>query len=148
MRSFLTDKPLMVLFEFLELHAGIMWTPDFQALGRVVDGELIGVIGFNHFNGASCQMHMAGERGWATRGFIETAFRYVFLQRSLNMVFGFVPSGNTAALDIDLRVGFRKLMSIPGAHPDGALHILCMRREDCRWLERKKHGQERHSRAA
>lgn len=146
--TFLTDKPLMVLFEYLEQKCGIMWTPDFQALGRVVDGRLVGVIGFNNFNGASCQMHMAGEPRWVSRGLIETAFRYVFIMRDLKMAFAFVPSGNQVALDIDLRVGFKKLMTIRDAHPDGALHVLQMRKENCRWLGRQRHGQEINSRAA
>lgn len=146
--SFLTDKPLMVLYEFLEQRCGIMYTPDFQALGRVVDGKLVGVIGFNNFNGASCQMHMAGDTPrWASRGFIETAFRYVFLQRELNMVFALVPSDCPVARQIDLRVGFKELMTLKGAHPAGALHMLCMRRSECRWLERT-HGKERKSDAA
>ncbi len=148
MRSFYTDKPRMVLFEFLEDRIGLMWTPDFQALGRVVGGKLVGVCGFNSFNGASCQMHMAGDRGWITRGMIETAFRYAFILRGLNVVFGVVPSGNVEALDVDRRLGFTELVTVPGAHPDGALHLLQMRREACRWITRKNYGQENHAYAA
>lgn len=147
--SFLTDKPRETLFEFLRERIELMWTPDFQGLGRVVDGKLVGVIGFNNFNGASCHVHMAGDGArWMNRALLETTARYVFIQRGLNIMFGLVPSGNTAALEQDLRMGFTELIAIPGAHPDGALHVLQMTKAQCRWLARKKYGQEIHSRAA
>jgi hypothetical protein len=149
MVSFLVDKPLMVLFDFLAKRTGIMWTPDFRAIGRVVDGELVGVIGFNNFNGASCHIHMAGDgKRWMNRALLETAARYVFIGCKLEMMFGLVPSGNKAALEQDLRMGFIQLIEIPGAHPDGSLHILQMTRAQCRWIERKKYGQEINSAAA
>jgi hypothetical protein len=150
---FLVDKPRMVLFEFLKDRIGLMLTPDFEGLGRVEirDGKrtLVGVIGFNNFNGASCHIHMAGDtKRWMSRGLLETAARYVFLQRGLNMMFGLVPSGNVAALEQDQRMGFTLVTTMQGAHPDGALHILQMTKAGCRWLERKKYGQEIHSHAA
>ncbi len=147
--SFLIDKPRMVLFDFLRERIGLMLTPDFQGLGRVVDGKLVGVIGFNNFNGASCHIHMAGDtKRWMSRALLETAARYVFIQRNLNLMFGLVPSGNVAALEQDLRMGFTHMITLPGAHPDGSLHILQMSKANCRWLERKNHGKEIHSRAA
>lgn len=152
---FLVDKPRMVLFDFLRERIGLMLTPDFQGLGRVridEDGKkkLVGVLGFNNFNGASCHIHMAGDtKRWMSRGLFETAARYVFIQRNLNVMFGLVPSGNVAALEQDLRMGFTLVQTMEGAHPDGALHILQMTKADAgRWLERKKYGQEVNSRAA
>jgi RimJ/RimL family protein N-acetyltransferase len=106
-----------------------------MGLGRVVDGELVGVVGFNGYNGASIQMHMAGDGGrWITRKLIREAFRYAFKTCGCEVVFGMVPSGNRTALDIDLRLGFQEVAVVPDAHPDGALHILAMRRDECRWL--------------
>jgi RimJ/RimL family protein N-acetyltransferase len=137
----------MVLFQFLKDRVQLAWTEDFEALGRVVNGKLVGAVGFHGFNGASCFVHMAGDPGWMTRGLMETAVRYAFVTRELNMIFGLVPSGNTKAREIDLRMGFEELQTIPGAHPDGALHLLVMKRENCRWLERK-HGWEERSKAA
>lgn len=137
----------MVLFDFLKQRIQIMWSEDFEALGRVVDGKLIGAVGFHGFNGASCFVHMAGDPGWMSRGLLETVSRYVFVMRGMNMMFGMVPSGNTRAYDIDLRLGFKELLTIPGAHPDGAMHMLVMRKEDCRWLERDN-GKEIRARCA
>jgi hypothetical protein len=42
---------------------------------------------------------------------------------------------------VDKKLGFREVASIPGAHPDGALHVLVMTKEECRWL-RGKNGEK------
>lgn len=133
----------MVLWEFLEKRINLPWSTDFQAIGRVVDGELIGVVGYNMFTGSSCQIHMAGTRkGWITRRYLHAAFKYPFVDLDYKMVIGLVPSGNTEALDIDKRIGFTELIYIDGAHPDGGTHLLQMKREDCRWLKYgEKHGR-------
>jgi hypothetical protein len=74
---------------------------------------------------------MAGEGpGWMSRDFIRYTFRYPFDVLGLNMVFGMVPSGNTTALKIDLKLGFTELIYIEGAHPDGGLHLLQLTREN------------------
>lgn len=138
-RSFFVQEPVMVLHKFLYDRIGLPWSVDFRALGRVVDGKLIGVVGYEGFNGKSCRMHMAGEPGWMNREFIQKAFRYPFFILDLPMVFGVVPSGNTTALDIDKRFGFKELLYIDGAHPDGGLHFLQLTRED--WL-RTKYGKQ------
>ncbi len=84
-------------------------------------------------------MHMAGEGNWINREFIRRAFRYPFVTLDLPMVFGVVPSGNAAALEIDKRLGFKEILFVEGAHPDGGLHFLQLKRDD--WM-RTKHGKE------
>lgn len=130
----LISYPLDTLYEWINERVGLTRSEDFRAIGRVVDGELIGVCAFTGFNGASLQMHMAGSGRWMSRHFLREAFRYAFGICGCNVVFGMVPSGNTKALEIDLRLGFEEVATIAGAHPDGALHVLMMRREQCRWL--------------
>lgn len=148
MNTFFVNKPVMVLYDWLAERVGIAWSTDFCALGRVVDGKLVGVVGYNSFTGSSCQMHMAGEGRWINKEFLFRAFHYPFLALKLPMVFGSIPSGNTRALDIDLRLGFRELIYIPGAHPDGGLHILQMLRDECRWIAGETHGQQVRAKAA
>ena len=128
-----------MLHKYLNERIGLPWSEDFRALGRVVDGKLIGVVGFEGFNGASCRIHMAGDPGWINREFITKAFRYPFFILDFPMVFGVVPSGNTRALDIDKRLGFKELLYIEDAHPDGGLHFLQLTRAD--WL-RSKYGKQ------
>jgi RimJ/RimL family protein N-acetyltransferase len=137
----LVDRPPLVLWDWLSKRIGLTWSTDFVGLGRVVNGDLVGVVGFNNFTGTSCHMHMAGEGRWMTRTLIRAAFEYPFKMLDLTMVFGTVPSGNIRALGIDRKLGFEELIYIPGAHPDGGLHILQMKRENCRWL-RNHDGKE------
>lgn len=148
MTSGLTTAHQTALWEFLQERIGIPWSTDFIALGRVAEGKLVGVVGYNNFTGTSCHMHMAGDGGrWISREFLKEAFRYPFGTLDLTMVFGIVPSGNIRALGIDRKLGFRELIFIPGAHPDGGIHILQMTRDECRWL-RKPNGKEVYPEAA
>lgn len=134
-RDFLVAEPKMVLYDWLNERIGIPWSTDFRAFGRVVDGKLVGVVGYNGYNGASCQMHMAGDGPrWVTRELIKVAFHVPFVQWGLKVVFALVPDGNKEALKIDLKLGFKEVAKIDDAHPDGVLHLLEMRREHCRWV--------------
>lgn len=137
MRSdFLTDCPPMVLHDWLNKRVGVPWSADFRALARVVDKKIVGVVGYEGFTGRAVRMHMAGEgKNWINREFLRTAFRYPFVTLGLPMVFGVIPSGNKAALELDRKLGFTELMYVEGAHPDGGLHFMQMKREDCRFLE-------------
>lgn len=136
MAGFYTDKPIMVLHKWLDDRIKLHWSTDFRALARVVNGEIVGCVGYEGFTGTACMMHMAGTKpGWFNREFIRLAFRYPFDILGLKMVFGRVPSGNTRALDIDLRLGFKELIYLEGAHPDGGIHLLRMTRDE--WKESK-----------
>lgn len=144
----LTTAHQTVLWEFLRDRIGIPYSTDLICIGRVMDGRLAAVVGFNNFTGTACHMHMAGDHPrWISRGFLRAAFQYPFETLGLTMVFGVVPSGNIRALGIDRKLGFRELIYIPGAHPDGGIHILQMKRDECRWL-RKPDGQEVDSRSS
>jgi hypothetical protein len=130
----LVSYPLEMLYEWLNERVGLARSEDFRAIGRIKDGRLVAVSGFTGYNGASLQMHMAVEDGQMSRKHLQESFRYAFDVCGCEMVFGMVPSGNQRALEIDLRLGFKEVANIAGAHPDGSLHILTMRREECRWL--------------
>lgn len=137
--DFFVDQPHRVLFDWLAPRIKLTWSDDFRGLARVKNGKIIGCVGYEGFTGTSCRMHMAGEPGWMNRDFIHYAFRYPFDVLGLKMVFGLVPSGNTTALKIDLRLGFEELLYIDGAHPDGGLHLLQLTRE--KW-KRSRYGRQ------
>src|SRR5688572_23269866 len=104
MAQFFTDKPPLVLHDWLKQRIGLPWSTDFRALARVVDGEIVGVVGYEGFTGTACRMHMAGDgKRWINREFLHRAFHYPFVTLGLPMVFGVVPSGNKVALEIDLK---------------------------------------------
>jgi RimJ/RimL family protein N-acetyltransferase len=146
--SGLTTAHQTVLWEFLRDRIGLPYSTDLICIGRIIDGKLAAVVGYNNFTGTSCHMHMAGDHPrWMNKEFLRAAFAYPFGTLDLTMVFGIVPSGNIRALGIDRKLGFNELIYVPDAHPDGGIHILQMKREDCRWL-RKPDGKEVNSEAA
>lgn len=126
----------MVLWEFLNRHTKLPWSQDFCAVGRVVNGELVAVIGFNSLTGTSCHGHGARVREHKfTDEFIKRAFELAFKHLNLKMIFALVPSGHERALECIKRLGFHELMFIPDAHPSGGLHYMQILRDGCRWLE-------------
>lgn len=125
------------LVRWLCERIGYTPTPSIRAIGSVgSDNVLHGVVGFDGFNGASCQMHVAGDPGWVNRAILHAAFDYPFNFAGCSVVLGVVPSGNAEALRFNERLGFRTVAVIPEAHPDGALVVMAMDREECRWLDR------------
>lgn len=111
------------------------WHPDrAQALGVEKGGRLIGGVVIEDYTGTSCVMHVAGEGQWLTRRFLRFVFGYVFLQLRCRVVIGFVVSSNERALAFDRKLGFTEKCRIEGAHPDGDVVIVTMRKEQCRWI--------------
>jgi hypothetical protein len=105
-------------------------TDDFRCLANcTTDGRILGAVGYDRWNGASCEIHVAGRKGWLTPDFLTEALDYPFNTCNLELLFGIVPSGNMEALEFDKKLGFQELAVVPHAHPDGALHILTLRKE-------------------
>jgi RimJ/RimL family protein N-acetyltransferase len=128
-----------LLLSWLCKRIGLAPTPHIKCIGRVAStGQIMGVVGFDGYNGSSCEMHMAGEGNWINREFLFAAFDYPFRVLKCNVVLGKVPSGNAQALKMDLKLGFEQLCEIEGGHPDGSLFILAMKRENCRWIRDAK----------
>lgn len=137
-----SDKQ-MELKDWLSEKIGLVSSPNLVCIGnRNAKGKLIGVVGYDGCNGASIQMHSAGEGNWVTRRFLFAAFDYPFNVCKVNMVLGLIPSGNIQAMKFNLNLGFRVELVLSGAHPDGALWIMSMRREECRFLQGFRNGQE------
>lgn len=137
-----------ILARWLCERIGYMPTPHIRCIGNVTkEGKILGVVGFDGWNGASCQMHVAGEGNWVSRELIRVTFDYAFNVAGMKVLLGLVPSDNERALKFDKHVGFVEVTRLKDAHPDGDLVVLELRRENCRFL-RNKHGQEVISAAA
>lgn len=136
-----------LLASWLCKRIGLVPTPHIRCIGRLAsDGSgILAVVGFDGWNGASCEMHVAGEGNWINRALLHAAFDYPFNVVGCNMVLGRVPSGNEQAKRLNLHLGFKIEHEIVGAHPDGSLFIMSMRRAECRWLKELTHGQEIHT---
>lgn len=137
-----------ILARWLCERIGYMPTPWLRCIGNVSpEGKIRGVVGFDAWNGASCEMHVAGEGHWVTRDLLYATFDYAFNVANLNVVIGMVPSTNKKAIRFDKHVGFKEVARIKDGTPDGDLVIMELRRENCRYLERE-HGQQTHAAAA
>lgn len=131
----LTTYDQGTLAQWLCEKIGLMPTPHIVCIGSLSsEHRLRGVVGYDSFNGASCTMHMAGEPGWIDKSMLHAAFDYPFNVMGCNQVLAFIPSDNLVALDIDRRLGFKLVCELDGAHPDGSLFLMRMRREECKWL--------------
>jgi RimJ/RimL family protein N-acetyltransferase len=115
---------------------GLAPSPHIRCIGSISeDGKILkGVVGFDGYNGASVMMHVYGEGNWISRDLLRTCFDYAFNHLNCNMVLGLVPSGNKSAVRLNKHLGFKVLMDVADAHPDGSLILMSMRREDCRWV--------------
>ena len=136
-----TDADKEAMFQFLrQKGARLFRSEDFQAIGNLnSSGKLVGVVGFNGFMGKSAQIHVAGEGSWVTREMIKQVFHYAFVQLKLNYLFGVVNSDNPKAIKFDLHIGFKPWQVIENGADDGVdLVILCMKRDECKWLEKRE----------
>lgn len=128
------------LYAFLH-ERGVLHGRDehFQAIGNLGSArELRGVVGYSGFVGSTCSMHMAGIGRWITRELLWAAFDYPFNQLDMVQVFGYVSAHNAKALKLDKHLGFKPLLVVEGGWGlDVDMHVLTMRKEDCRWLNIK-----------
>ena len=119
--------------------AGVAFNPAVDVvIARVIDGVLCGGVIFNNYTGASINLHVWGrDANWADRDMLWITFHYPFIQLRCRKVFGQIPANNTAALDFDLKLGFKIEARIRDVFPDEDLIVVAMKREDCRWLKIK-----------
>ena len=110
-------------------------TPNMRCIGNMVDGKFVGVVGFDEWNGASCQIHIAGFGNWLTREMIRFSFDYAFNVEKVKKIIGFTPASNVRAVRFNKHIGFKVEYEIEDAHPDGSLLVMSMRREECRHID-------------
>jgi len=109
---------------------------DARAIG-VGDGDNIrGVVVYDTFSSADCNMHVAsdGSGRWLTREFLCHAFSYPFIQLRLRRVTAMVPAKNLHALRFDEKLGFVREGYHPHGMPDDDLISLGMLRKNCRFI--------------
>jgi RimJ/RimL family protein N-acetyltransferase len=108
---------------------------DQQGIGLERDGELVGGVMYEGFNGPNIWMHCAGVGAWITRDLLRAAFSYPFVQLDVSNVWGWVDASNQKARRLDEHLGFTKQAVLTGAAKDGGdVIIYRMTREECRFL--------------
>jgi hypothetical protein len=119
-----------------EEFRGVVFIPE-DRLGQVMRREDVAVaVGYNGFLGKVCTMHVfIRDKARFTRQVIREAFRLPFQEWGMLTVLGAVDGSNTAALELDRRLGFKQAIIIAGGAEDGSdLHIMRMDRAECRWI--------------
>lgn len=110
---------------------------DQQGIGLERDGELVGGVMYERFNGNSIWMHCAGVGRWITKDYLKASFAYPFVQLGVRCVLGWVESSNEKARRLNEHLGFKPHAVIEGAARDGGDVILYrMTREECRFLHK------------
>ena len=61
------------------------------AVGRLKDGQLIGGVLYEDYTKANVVCHIAGDEGWATKGFLRLIFDYPFNQLGVKRITAPVP---------------------------------------------------------
>lgn len=110
------------------------------ALGQTRAGVLVGGVAYDNYRHGSICMHVASlDSGWCSRGFLEAAFWYPFVQLGVRKVIAPINSNNVKARRFVERLGFTLEATIADAERDGDLLIYTMTRPQCRFLG-EKHG--------
>lgn len=124
-------------FGWLSQRLGCSLSADASGI-KAVDGNgcVRGMVVYDHWTPASCQVHMALESPAALRPLLRHAFRYPFQTRST--LVGLIPSHAKAGRKLMEHLGFRDAHRIPDGFDRGDdLHVFEMHKSECPWL-----GQE------
>lgn len=124
---------------FIFAHAGVHPSADLRCIGWAEDDKLVIVAAFNGFVGKLAQIHIAAAPGWhfAPRSMLQIVFDYAFNQAGLEMLIGVVNSQNERAMRLDLHLGFKEILRLPGMHTDGGdLVVLAMKKSECKYLDK------------
>jgi RimJ/RimL family protein N-acetyltransferase len=115
--------------------AGVRPLPDDPCIGVVRDdGSPAGGFIFTGYLGASIQTHMAGEGRWLSAELLAVVANYMFRQLGVRKAVATVAASNHRALAIDFKLGFRIAALLDDVLPDGAMFILELTAERCKWL--------------
>ena len=109
---------------------------DARAIGRMIDGKIVGVVVYDGFSDCDCNMHVAsnGSGHWLSLELLVHSFAYPFLQLEKRRVTAPVSARNKDAIRFNLHLGFK----MEGVCKDGAqdddLIIMGMTRANCRFI--------------
>ena len=110
---------------------------DQQGIGLERDGEVVGGVLYERFNGTGIWAHVAGVGRWVTKDYLREAFAYPFVQLGVRYIWGWVDESNEKARRFDEHLGFKPHALLTGAAKDGGdVIIYRMTREDCRFLQK------------
>ena len=116
-------------------------TNDFGDFGAAVgigvekNGELVGGVVFNEYNGPNINMHCAStDKRWLSKEALRFFFAYPFEQVKVKRITALVGEKNDKSIKLIEGVGFRYETKLSDAHPTGDLLVYVMNKKDCKWL--------------
>lgn len=99
------------------------------------DGSLAGVVAYDAWTPASCQMHVVVDCVAACRALLRPAFAYPFSEAGLRIARAVIPSHRWKAVRLAKRLGFVESHRIKDGWDVGSdLVHFELRREACRYL--------------
>lgn len=127
-----TPEQLAMLCDKVELVP----TPNMRGITLLSDGEPVLIVGYDGWTPGSVVMHQwAKHPRYFGRDILKQAFHYAFNIGKCSTVIGTVRSDNPLALEVDRKIGFTPVAVIKDGYGVGLdLHILQLRRENCRWI--------------
>ena len=107
-----------------------------QGIGLASGDEMIAGVLFEHFNGQTVWMHVAGKGGhWLTRKLRHAVAAYPFVQLKVKAVRALISASNTRSVRFARHLGFVPEATLYGAAADGGdAFVFVMRREWCRYV--------------
>lgn len=126
-----THKDLPWLIE----RVGCFLTPAAKGVKVVdADGATRAMAIFDRWTYNCAEAHIAVDEPMALRTLCREAFPWYFAERGV--LLGIVRASNAKALRLDRHLGFREQTRVVDGVAKGEdLVILCMRRDDCRWVK-------------
>lgn len=115
-------------------------TDRFNGIKLEKDGYIVAMVGFDDWTANSVQIHVwSAFPGAITRRFIVECLEYVYITNGRGIVIGVTACNNVAALELNRRIGFRRVHTIKDGYALGTdLAIQEMRHEECRWLRKRE----------
>jgi len=121
-----------------ESRSGYMTSVDFQGVEAIKDGEIMGVIGFDHWTPSSAQGHVliVDARCLSGGGILREAFGYAFGAAGRLIVFASTPSFHEDCLKFSDSIGFKEIYRVKDGWDIGVdMVIKEMRKTSCPWIE-------------
>lgn len=120
-------------------RAGFSPTIEFRALTALDDrGRIHGMVGFDGWTPNSVVAYIALDNPAALRHLVPAVFEVAFEKAERGVMLATCKGSNTRSLKLCKHLGMKEVYRVrDGVQVGDDLVILEMRREDCRWLQRK-----------
>ncbi len=131
--------------KWVQDRIGLEWGwPGAYTISLWDDCEILAAVVYESFDRVSVCCHIAGVHGsrWMTRPYLSAIFEYPFNFLKVERITVCVAADNCDSCRLVEHMGFKREGLVRRGAPDkGDLIIYGMLREECRFLEMKKHGK-------